>query len=227
MAKAVGATTVVSCVYTGNDLGEELFADRTHPRESTQASMLKRAGRRLYLYHALGGLLPKRSERRTLGTPGCEIPNSSENVGAFQQALWQACILGKPAQFDESLRLVTRALKRVRDEARSNDMSLMVLVMPSKLYVEPQFARPRAAPIAALLDMPFDRVSQLDHWAHQEFLQVARSLGIPAIDIADVADYGNNELFYPMDWHLNRNGHAVVASVLVKKFEGLDGSSGK
>jgi hypothetical protein len=72
--------------------------------------------------------------------------------------------------------------------------------------------------------MPFDRVLQVDQSAHQEFLRLGRSLGIPIIDIADVIEYGNNELFFPMDWHLNQTGHATVARALVKESEFLDGS---
>jgi lysophospholipase L1-like esterase len=111
---------------------------------------------------------------------------------------------------DEAWQLMRALLAAVRDEARGVGARTAVLAIPDQVQVE------RARVIG---------LDPEDYEIQPRLGEICRELGIALIDplpeLRAAATSGGEPLYYPVDRHLKKAGHEIVARVLAREIEEL------
>jgi hypothetical protein len=111
--------------------------------------------------------------------------------------------------------------------ARADGTELVLVLIPSKLQVEPEDDAEMIQTLASLLHLspPLDAVESM---IRERITEIAQGLDMPVIDLYPplrrqwLAD--QERLYYRFDWHLNPRGNAAIGKALFEHLTG-DGVS--
>jgi len=187
-------------VYSGNDLAgmvPYLGAGTVvvGPAPTLRDALLF-VPRKLYAYH-----LAEYSIRKLKSWVVPPSMRPLEEQEPFTQALGQVSYFVRHP--DERPVAVARAgtfLGAIARECRRAGMRLVVLIIPSKLQVEPELARPAGAGPAARLGLKWEDAIAADRSIHDALVEAARGVAPGALDLADALR------------------HAAVTAALLEKF---------
>lgn len=138
-------------------------------------------------------------------------------IGCLWQSIEQQWRLdGSEAAYAEELGMTREIFLRLRDEVWSDGATLGVILLPTKMQIEPE-ALARARETARILGMQ-DVDTALEDRLRIDLRSLLLELEIPAIDVQDAleterAETGN-KLYYDADWHLTPAGSRVVAEAV-------------
>ncbi len=122
-----------------------------------------------------------------------------------------------PGDLTASLESLRELLGRLKDLTGQNRCRLAVLVLPTRLEVEPEQDGERTQRTAAILGLSNDDL-QLDRRLETDTVRIARELGIATVDLGPLMAEHHREtgesLYYQTDWHLNAAGHRFLAETL-------------
>lgn len=216
---------VLFIVYSGNDLAESVHgSDRATPPEPAAHDFLLRRLRQLYIYHLVVQVLRPHSPETTLGSPPCQIPFSVDEYGAFQQQLQQTCALMKTHAATWQRHVEQDFGSFIRELGKSPTL-VRIVVLPSKLLVEPEKARAQSARISERWGLPLAEVESISRMAHDLMVRDAsRLMSCRAGEIC-VHDMlspftqaaSRDTLFFPRDWHLSPKGHAALFDAVLEE----------
>ncbi len=125
-----------------------------------------------------------------------------------------------PEDIQRSLSTLDELLRRFETEANRAGSRLVVLILPTRLQVEPEQDSARIRKTARLLDLAPDDL-RLENRLETETLRVARERNIEAVDLTPLLtqhhlETGKN-LYYHTDWHLDAEGHRFLAEELQRR----------
>jgi lysophospholipase L1-like esterase len=191
-------------------------------------TMLGRARAWIARRSALYGLLKAVSRRPPIvgwlsrgGVIGS--PTLKGAAHACRDCLWQDLAQAHVARtnataIEPAFEATSAILSDIADETRRNGAGLVFLVLPSRRQVEPEEDEARVAAARRILDLSAEEAAFSDR-VHRAFVTSGRRLGIPTADALPALRSAyvarRRPLYWHTDWHLNSEGHAVVADFLM------------
>lgn len=136
--------------------------------------------------------------------------------GCWFQSLRQASrARTHPDAIEQSYRRLELLMRLLAARVTADGGRLVVLVIPTKLQVEPEDERGAVSRAARLLQL-VDEDLVYDGQAYARVLDLARRSGLPTIDPLDALRHAATcrRLYYRRDWHLNPDGNRALAAAL-------------
>jgi lysophospholipase L1-like esterase len=215
---------VLLVLYSGNDLVENVNGnDRAAPPEPAGNDFLLRRLRQLHIYHLVVQALRPAPPVTTLGAPPCQMPFSNNEYGAFQQQLQQSCAFMKTHAASWQRQVEQNSGSFLQDLGKSR-VPVRMVVLPSKLLVEPEKAGAQSALISERWGLPLAELELISRNAHDLIVRDASRLmscRAGEICVRDLlpalrqAAHGAT-LFYPRDWHLSPEGHSALHDAVLE-----------
>jgi lysophospholipase L1-like esterase len=206
--------------YTGNDLGELAVPTFEQPadRPPARAGWPLRQLRRLRIWHLLRrGFRRPRPELFTVGKPPCAATLDSERVGPFAQGVLQACVMSRVARAEDLAERARQLGAELDGLARSHRIPLVIAVLPPKVLVEPAAARRDFDRAAAAFGIQGEQALALLQRAHGSSCRPVG--GAMIVDLlGPLRQSHSGALYFARDWHLNGEGHRIVAAVLAEEY---------
>jgi hypothetical protein len=101
-------------------------------------------------------------------------------------------------------------------------VTLIVLLIPTKLQVEPESADGILSQTAEILGYSTDRFAAFDQRVYGRALDLCRQLDIEVIDalpaLVEYRQKQGEELYFGKDWHLSPLGHHILAELIYEFF---------
>ncbi len=235
--------TILFTVFLGNDLAELVAPGRPRlmpegnsfreiiPAEDFQHRM--KSFREPSAWTRLRFLLLQNSvlfARLTslVGNPGVQATGPMGTayracIGCTGQSLGQAYwFKHHPADVELCLSSLEELLRRFKSETDQAGIQLILMVLPTKLQVEPETDSSRTRETAEILGLG-EADLQLERHLGAETVRIGRQLNIETIDLAPLLTEHHREtgeiLYYRTDWHLNAKGHRILAQCLYDRRE--------
>jgi len=235
---------VVLALYTGNDIGELTaretnfagFGPRLHlatmsgeggdwtirrpgaPSAPAQADAWLRAHSRAWEL--------VRSRMRGASPPGEEVVGRvAQSCPGCLQALWQAWLAEtQPAKYERALAQLGVVLELAQSAAESIGARLLVVVLPTKLEVEPESVRGVVATASATLGLR--QPPELNgREARARMVEACRARGIEVLDLlpelSEARAAAERDFYWAFDWHLDPGGNRAVAEALLEPVSAL------
>ncbi len=167
--------------------------------------------------------------RRVVVRPAQEVGDATAHVASecagCLQTMWQAAVAGgDPAQLDEGFAQLDYLLQRFHTAAVDLGVPLLVVVIPTKIEVEGATVAASIEQAAATLGLHYDAAA-FDDAVRERMLELAAHNGLQAVDLLPAlraaANAHGRELYWNVDWHLNPEGHQVIAEQLLPLIHGL------
>lgn len=154
------------------------------------------------------------------GPPPADSPigRVAQTCPGCLQVLWQAWLAEtKPADYQQALARLGGVLDLVKAATADVGARLLVVLLPTKLEIEPQAVRDAVAVAGNTLGLRRPPESN-SHEARQWILEACRARGIESVDLlADLREARtrkHRDLYWPLDWHLDIEGNRAVAEAL-------------
>jgi hypothetical protein len=226
---------VILAVYIGNDLSDLAFGDVDSAVIDDDAGLVS-PFRTPWAWASLHSELIKRlgppleaGVRDPLARIGIEIgpplPTAGMDAlirvirechGCWFQSLRQASrARTHPDAIEQAYRRMETLFSLLSARVAAQHAQLAVLVIPTKLQVEPDDERGAVNRAARLLQLTDEELSY-DGQAYARILAAARRAGVRTIDpLTDLRGAAARQrLYYRRDWHLNPDGNAALALAL-------------
>lgn len=138
------------------------------------------------------------------------------------QAIWQPWFFrGSPDKEDRAWQQLRWVLKQLGQSVRAHGAKLCVVVIPTRLAVEPERAWPQAEQALAILGLSRP---ETEHWlarTHARFVAASDSAGGEVIDLLGplrtARAEAEGDFYWDLDWHLSIAGHRAVARELLPR----------
>ncbi len=118
-----------------------------------------------------------------------------------------------------------RCYKKMRELCRDNGIGFACLILPTKMQVDLEDDRDTFDAIVAALELS-DEVIDLNRDLAIDFREAMRKLGSPCVDPFDAMRADPRPLYWRGDYHLNVDGHALVADLLLEELGDQLGTPG-
>lgn len=138
--------------------------------------------------------------------------------GCYLQSLQQAVRAKRdPEAMRQAVARAAAILARLDRDVRDRGSRLAVLILPTRVQVEPSLAGPALRAVGNLLGLSEADLTYDDEVANTVRERLTAS-GVPTIWLREAlaAAAGPEPLYYSRDWHLNARGHAAVAPLIAR-----------
>jgi len=183
--------------------------------EAGLAARLDRyAVRKSYLYSHLRGL----TARITVSAdPSRDSKAAVDYIGCVAQSLGQISWTSHRKDYDQNLEVFAEILRRMQAEVRGAGAELWLVVLPSRLQIEPELDRDRIESKSRELGLRAAELGFEDRLA-EDLARTSRVIDVPVTDLRAGLRAAHQQeekpLYYRFDWHLNPLGHRVVAELI-------------
>lgn len=234
---------VLLTFYLGNDLAELATEDRPRlverdsqfvetapsagsvPNELAQKESLltrldRAATKNSYVYSRSKNLA-RRLVSRIRGGSASTQP-VIDPFGCVAQSLGQVSWSKNHQDYSRNLAAFGEILKRMRAEVEPGGGRLWLVLLPSRLHVEPELDRDRISEVSKALglspkDLEFENRLTLD------LTHLGKSLDVPVLDLGPAFRAAHRReqqaLYYQTDWHINTLGHQVAAEAIYAELQ--------
>jgi hypothetical protein len=153
-----------------------------------------------------------------------QIPNDKRPQAA---SICRGCILQSwsqfyyfkslPGQEEIAFTMLNETLTRLKTEADSVNTRLIVMLIPTKLQIEPEMDKQIYFRVANTLGLGVDDAITFDHQMYDKVLALLRQLDIEVLDtLPELIAFHQQQpvkesLYFSKDWHLSPLGHRVIA----------------
>jgi hypothetical protein len=208
---------LIVLTYTGNDLGELALPTFKQPvgGSPSRDGWLLGNLRRFHIWHLLRRGFSRQPPRRLfrIGKPPCEATLHTEEVGPFAQGVLEACVMSRMARPEELEQRVEQLGQGVSRIARSHRIPLIIAALPPKILVEAAASHSDFDGAAARVGIRSGQALALLERAHRAFCRPVG--GAIVIDLfGPLRNSQAGSLYFAHDWHINGEGHRIVAAVL-------------
>ena len=127
----------------------------------------------------------------------------------------------KTGPVDEALSVFTLILERFETLAAERRARLILLLLPTRLEVEPARDSQRIAAVRRLLSLTSEDLA-FETSLRRALKRIAVRQGVAVIDLFDPLSQSSGPTYWDSDWHLNVQGHRVVAECLLDRLFPLE-----
>ncbi len=242
---------VLLTFYLGNDLAELATEDRprlveregefleVRPRvgsvqsalltkQSTLSRLERAATRNSYFYSHAKSFSRRLVSRIRSGAGSGQV--TVDPIACVAQSLGQISWTNNHHDYRRNLVVFREILRRIRVEVEGGGGRLWLVILPTRLKVEPEMDRNRVSQSSRLLGLSSEDLEFEDRLA-RDVARVGEALDVPVLDLGPAFRAAHRRekqpLFYQLDWHINTFGHRVAAEAIYDKLQrlGLTGPS--
>lgn len=139
-------------------------------------------------------------------------------TACMAQSLKQAYYFARqPDKTEETFQIMAEVMTTFQQEVRNNEAELVILIIPTKLQVEPDDDAERINLLATTLHLNQDELA-FDDLVRNQVLEICQRHGIEVVDLLPAfKEHYQKEgrhLYWQTDWHLNVEGNRVAAEQL-------------
>ncbi len=234
---------VLLTFYLGNDLAELATEDRprlverdgkfveTGPstgsvqnalvqKESLLTRLDRVATRDSYLYSHLKSFAQRLVSRFRAGSASDQP--TVDPFGCVAQSLGQVSWTKSHQDYNQNLAAFGEILKRMRAEVTGGGGQLWLVLLPTRLHVEPELDRDRIAKVSKVLGLSPEDL-EFEYRLARDLTDLGKSLDVPVLDLGPAfrAAHRNERqaLYYQTDWHINSFGHQVAAEAIYSELQ--------
>ncbi|MBI1813693.1 MAG: SGNH/GDSL hydrolase family protein [Deltaproteobacteria bacterium] len=167
--------------------------------------------------------------RRAVLGPAREVRDATARVAAecagCLQTMWQAAMAdGDPKRLDDGFAKLDYLLGQFHAIAVGLRIPLLVAVIPTKIEVEGATVAQYVEHAATILGLHYDAAA-FDDAVRERMLALAAQNGLQTVDLLPAlraaADAHGRAQYWSVDWHLNPEGHQVIAEQLAPSIASL------
>ncbi len=234
---------VLLTFYLGNDLAELATEDRprlverdgqfveTAPgagpvqnslvhKESLPTRLDRVATRDSYVYsHSKS--LARRVVSRIRGGSASGQP-AVDPFGCVAQSLGQVSWTKSHQDYNQNLAAFGEILRRMRAEVTGGGGQLWLVLLPTRLHVEPELDRDRITRTSKLLGLSAEDL-EFETRLTRDLTDLGKSLDVPVLDLGPAFRAAHRRerqaLYYQTDWHINSLGHQVAAEAIYAELQ--------
>jgi lysophospholipase L1-like esterase len=146
-----------------------------------------------------------------------EDVHGSANV--MGQVMRQAVIArDDPQKAEAAFRLQEIVLQRLAQEVEALGAKLLVIVIPTKLQIEPDDDHEKSDAVAKIVGLEGDAL-HFDEQVGKRTIKICEDNQIPVLDLEPALRTMDVSLFWRQDWHLNVMGNETVATAIDDYFQ--------
>lgn len=121
-----------------------------------------------------------------------------------------------PAYRDTALNVTHKYLGKIKAHCDSNDIDFMVVLVPTKLDIEPELDSARID--TAFQIMKFTQADiQQNESLTDKTVEWLNTTGVRYVDMREPLKAAEGELYWKADLHINHLGHAEIAKTILQK----------
>jgi len=234
---------VLLTFYLGNDLAELATEDRprlvkhngefveTAPQPgAVQTALVQEEGlltlwdrtatRRSYLYSYSKSFAKRLKSRIRDGSGAQDL--AVEPIGSVAQSLGQVSWTKNHKDYSENLGIFRELLTRMRADVNRDGGQLWLVLLPTRLHVEPELDRERISKMSKVLGLSSGDL-EFEMRLTRDLANLGESLQVPVLDLGPAFRAAHRReqqpLYYQMDWHLNSLGHKFAAEAIYAELQ--------